>query len=209
MRAGTHKESIVRTRDAEGRFGRLDGSPTTRPGAVALPKRFQALSPTCSSAAAMAEIPLPKRPRGDAPGRTRTCDPLLRRREQVLRSAAACRSVCSTSDGPHIAAASCCGLPLPPRFHVDPPAFTQSDSEVSELAAHLLFVSVKKGPVLGGGLFLVFLLRFVVWSGAHVSMASSAGRIRRNWNVRSGRMSKGGGQAARRKAAPLAANCSF
>jgi hypothetical protein len=31
-------------------------------------------------------------------------------------------------------------LPLPPRFHVDPPAFTPSDSEVSELAAHLLFV---------------------------------------------------------------------
>jgi hypothetical protein len=31
-------------------------------------------------------------------------------------------------------------LPLPPRFHVDPPAFTHSDSEVSELAVHLLFV---------------------------------------------------------------------
>ena len=35
-----------------------------------------------------------------APDRTRTCDPLLRRREYLLRSTAACRSVCSTSDGP-------------------------------------------------------------------------------------------------------------
>jgi hypothetical protein len=73
------------------------------------------------SAAAGADIPLPKRPPDDAPGRTRTCDPLLRRREHLLRSTAACRSACATSDGPHIAAAFCCGLPLPPRFHVDPP----------------------------------------------------------------------------------------
>jgi hypothetical protein len=79
-------------------------------------------------------------PPGHAPGRTRTCDPLLRRREHLLRSTAACRSGRSTSDGPHIAAAVYCGLPLPQRFHVDPPAFTPSDSEVSELAAHLLFV---------------------------------------------------------------------
>jgi proline iminopeptidase len=35
-------------------------------------------------------------------------------------------------------------LPLPPRFHVDPPAFTQSDSEVSELAPHLLFVPTER-----------------------------------------------------------------
>jgi hypothetical protein len=34
---------------------------------------------TCQSAAAIADIPLQKRPPGDAPGRTRTCDPLLRR----------------------------------------------------------------------------------------------------------------------------------
>ena len=34
---------------------------------------------TCPPAAAMAEIPRPKRPPEDAPGRTRTCDPLLRR----------------------------------------------------------------------------------------------------------------------------------
>jgi hypothetical protein len=88
----------------------------------------------------MAAIPLRKRPPVDAPGRTRTCDPLLRRREQLLRSTATCRSGRSTSDGPHIAAAFCCGLPLPPRFHVDPPGFTKSDSEVSELAALLRFV---------------------------------------------------------------------
>jgi hypothetical protein len=68
---------------------------------------------TCSSVAAMADIPLPKRPPEDAPGRTRTCDPLLRTREPVLRSTAACRSACATSDGPHIAAAVYCGLPLP------------------------------------------------------------------------------------------------
>jgi len=60
---------------------------------------------TCPSPAAMADIPLPKRPPEDAPGRTRTCDPLLRRREHLLRSTAACRSACATSDGPHIAAA--------------------------------------------------------------------------------------------------------
>ena len=76
-----------------------------------------------------------------APGRTRTCDPLLRRGEHLLRSTAACRSIRSTSDGPHIAAAFCCGLPLPQRFHVDPPTLTQSDSEVSELA-HTCFSSV-------------------------------------------------------------------
>jgi hypothetical protein len=64
-----------------------------------------------------ADIPLPKRPPEDAPGRTRTCDPLLRRREHLLRSTAACRSACATSDGPHIAAAVYCGLPLPQRFH--------------------------------------------------------------------------------------------
>jgi hypothetical protein len=31
-----------------------------------------------------------------------------------------------------MSAAFCCGLSLPQRFHVDPPAFTQIDSEVSE-----------------------------------------------------------------------------
>jgi hypothetical protein len=72
---------------------------------------------TCLSAAAMADIPLQKRPPEDTPGRTRTCDPLLRRREHLLRSAAACRSGRSASDGPHIADAFCCGLPLPQRFH--------------------------------------------------------------------------------------------
>jgi hypothetical protein len=71
----------------------------------------------------------------DAPGRTRTSDPLLRRDQQVLRSTAACRSGRSTSDGAHIASAFCCGLPLPPRFRVDPPAVTQRDSEVSEVPA--------------------------------------------------------------------------
>jgi hypothetical protein len=54
----------------------------------------------------------------DAPGRTRTCDPLLRRREHLLRSTAACRSVCAASDGLRIAAALCCGLPLPSRFQM-------------------------------------------------------------------------------------------
>jgi hypothetical protein len=67
-------------------------------------------------------ITLRKRPPGDGPGRTRTCDPLLRRREHLLRATAPCRSSRSASDGSHTAAAFCCGLPLPPRFHVDPPA---------------------------------------------------------------------------------------
>jgi hypothetical protein len=68
-----------------------------------------------SSAAGRCDSPaLPRqRPPADAPGRTRTCDPLLRRREHLLRSTAACRSACVTSDGPHIAAAVYCGLPLP------------------------------------------------------------------------------------------------
>ena len=53
----------------------------------------------------------------DAPGRTRTCDPLLRRREHVLRSTAACRSGGSGSHELRPAVALCCGLPLPKRFH--------------------------------------------------------------------------------------------
>ena len=85
--------------------------------ASALQQRFHSTAREVLVRCCVADSPLPKRPPGDAPGRTRTCDPLLRRREHLLRSTAACRSVCSTSDGPHIAAALCCGLPLPPRFH--------------------------------------------------------------------------------------------
>jgi hypothetical protein len=106
----------------------------------ALPRRFHSTIRDMPVPCCDGRHPLPNRPREHAPGRTRTCDPLLRRGEHLLRSTAACRSVCSASDGPRIAAAFCCGLPLPQRFHVDPPAFTPSDSEVSELAAHLLFV---------------------------------------------------------------------
>jgi hypothetical protein len=42
---------------------------------------------------------------------------LLERREQMLRATAACRSDRSTSDLPYAAAALCCGLSLPRRFH--------------------------------------------------------------------------------------------
>jgi hypothetical protein len=114
--------------------------PPGRCDVPALPQRFHSTIRDMSVRCCDGRNSASEAPPEDAPGRTRTCDPLLRRREHLLRSTAACRSVCSTSDGPHIAAAVCCGLPLPPRFHVDPPAFTPSDSEVSELAAHLLFV---------------------------------------------------------------------
>ncbi len=47
----------------------------------------------------------------------RTGDLLLVRREQLLRSTAVCRSVRLASHEPHIAAAVCCSLLLPERFH--------------------------------------------------------------------------------------------
>jgi hypothetical protein len=87
-------------------------------------------------------ITLRKRPPGDGPGRTRTCDPLLRRREHLLRATAPCRSSRSASDGSHTAAAFCCGLPLPPRFHVDPPATAIAMSATAPL---LLFVQSARG----------------------------------------------------------------
>ena len=48
----------------------------------------------------------------------RTGDLLLVRREQPLRSIAACRSACSASDIARICAALCCGVSLPERFHM-------------------------------------------------------------------------------------------
>ena len=106
-----------------GRGTRRDASnyPKSSPPGRRGPPRFHNASTasfgTYPSATAMADIPLRKRPPEDAPGRTRTCDPLLRRREHLLRSTAASRQDRSASDGPHITAALCCGLPLPQRFH--------------------------------------------------------------------------------------------
>ena len=48
----------------------------------------------------------------------RTGDLLLVRREQVLRSTAACRPLRPASGLSLVAAAVCCGMPLPERFHV-------------------------------------------------------------------------------------------
>src|SRR5215208_5146917 len=56
--------------------------------------------------------------RGDGRCPARTGDLLLERREQLLRSTAACRSLCSASDVWHLTPAVCCGVPLPDRFHV-------------------------------------------------------------------------------------------
>jgi hypothetical protein len=53
---------------------------------------------------------------GGAPARTG--DLLLVRREQLLRSTAAFGSGRSVSEESHLAAALCCGLPLPQRFHM-------------------------------------------------------------------------------------------
>ena len=64
----------------------------------------------------MGEVPLPKRGRGDGRCPARTGDLLFARREQLLPSAAVCRPIGSTSDGPHISAAVYCGLSLPKRF---------------------------------------------------------------------------------------------
>jgi hypothetical protein len=55
----------------------------------------------------------------------RTGDLLLVRREQLLRSTAVCRSDRSVSDFPPPAAALCCGLSLPQRFHMIAPACTR------------------------------------------------------------------------------------
>jgi hypothetical protein len=121
----------------EGRAGRgtrRDASPSTltcKSASTTLPQHHFR---TCPSAAAMADISLPKRPPEDAPGRTRTCDPLLRRGQQMLQSTAASRQDRSASDGPHIAAAFCCGSSLPQRFHMSdsrlgnpPPLSRRSD----------------------------------------------------------------------------------
>jgi hypothetical protein len=48
----------------------------------------------------------------------------------VLRAAATCRSGRSASDDPSLAAAFCCGLSLPQRFHMTAPAFTRGASAV-------------------------------------------------------------------------------
>ena len=69
------------------------------------------------SASAMADVPLRKRTPEDGRCPARTGDLLLVRREHLLRSTAVCRSGRSASDGPHRAAAVCCGLSLPRRFH--------------------------------------------------------------------------------------------
>src|SRR5215207_42563 len=64
----------------------------------------------------MADVPLQKGTGADGRCPARTGDLLLVRREQLLRSTAACRSGRSANDRPHIAAALCCGSPLPERF---------------------------------------------------------------------------------------------
>jgi hypothetical protein len=58
-----------------------------------------------------------KRAGGDGRCPARTVDLLLVRREQVLRSTAACRSLRSASGEPHPVPAFCCGLSLPKSFH--------------------------------------------------------------------------------------------
>jgi hypothetical protein len=55
----------------------------------------------------------------------RTGDLLLVRREQLLLSTAACRSVRSSNDESRLAAAVRCGLSLPQRFHMIAPACTR------------------------------------------------------------------------------------
>jgi hypothetical protein len=104
--------------------GRWDAEGRTVPRAFASAlhvKRFHDASTAHTGSnrlgAAAAEISLPKRPPEDAPGRTRTCDPLLRRGQQVLQATAASRQHRAVSDGAHICAALCCGSSLPGRFH--------------------------------------------------------------------------------------------
>jgi hypothetical protein len=60
----------------------------------------------------------------------RTGDLLLVRREHLLRSTAVRRSDRLASDGTLRAAAFCCGLPLPQRFHITRRLSRESDSEV-------------------------------------------------------------------------------
>ena len=75
--------------------------------------------------------PALKRARQDGRCPARTGDLLLVRREQLLRSTAACRSRRSVSDQSQISAALCCGLSLPKRFHMIPLARVQARLPVS------------------------------------------------------------------------------
>ena len=60
----------------------------------------------------------------------RTRDLTIMRREQLLRSTAAYRSVGLCEPCRAVAAAVCCGLPLPQRFHMIAPAFARKGKRV-------------------------------------------------------------------------------
>jgi hypothetical protein len=78
-------------------------------------------------------------------------------------------------------------------------------------SAHRLapFVSMRRGLVSSSGRWLCVGVLARCWGLEQRSCLYGllVGRIRRNWNVRSRAHVQKGGQAARRKAAPLGANC--
>ena len=114
------------TRDAEGRRrGAQRPPPRHRRGSPRFHDASTAPFRGMWSADAMAEVPLRKRAREYGRCPARTGDLLLVRREQLLRSTAVCRSDRSVSDFPPPAAALCCGLSLPQRFHMIAPACTR------------------------------------------------------------------------------------
>jgi hypothetical protein len=93
--------------------------------ASALQQRFHSTAREVLVRCCVADSPLPKRPPGDAPGRTRTCDPLLRRQRAPV--AVYCR-LWLRPLGEQCVVPSCCALL---RFAAsialphDPPAFTR------------------------------------------------------------------------------------
>jgi hypothetical protein len=98
------------------------------------------LAGRCSSGQSTRAVPLQKRLRGDGRCPARTGDLLLVRREQVLPSAAVCRSHRSASDESHLPAALYCGLSLPQRFHMIGRAFTRKQQRAAHQAAQRLWL---------------------------------------------------------------------
>jgi hypothetical protein len=92
--------------------------------------------PRRPSGAAMGEVLRRKRTDGGGRCPARTGDLLLVRREQMLRSTAVCHSMRSSSDFRHMAAALCCGLPLPQRFHMTASAFTRKRQWADGVGRH-------------------------------------------------------------------------
>jgi hypothetical protein len=113
--------------DVDGASGAIDGPPR-RAAALETPKPGDQAGCRHSS------------------GWIRTTDLTIMSREHLLPSAAACRSSRSANDVPHMAAAFCCGLPLPERFHMIAPAFTRKRQSRSDDTARIWSIAPRSRP---------------------------------------------------------------